>query len=218
MKKTGFVYIWYDSWRKMYYIGCHIGNENDGYICSSNRMRDAHRRRPQDFKRRVIQRDIPRDRILEEEYRWLSMIPKEELGSKYYNVSNRHFGHWLTTQDKSGKKHPMYGKTHTEESKKKMRGKIRTDEQKQVLRVRAKEQFSNPENRKKAGEANIGRTPWLKGRKHSEESRRKMSESLKGHVPWNKGKTGLIKHSEETRQKMRGSRGPQKNPRSATKQ
>lgn len=37
----GFVYIWYDRKRKLYYIGSHKGNINDGYICSSNRMRNA---------------------------------------------------------------------------------------------------------------------------------------------------------------------------------
>ena len=45
-EKYGFIYIWYDNFRKMYYIGRHWGTEDDGYICSSNRMRDAYRRRP----------------------------------------------------------------------------------------------------------------------------------------------------------------------------
>ena len=44
MEKYGFVYIWYDKKRKMYYIGSHWGTDDDGYICSSNRMRDAYRR------------------------------------------------------------------------------------------------------------------------------------------------------------------------------
>ena len=34
-EKTGFIYIWFDTKRKMYYIGCHVGKEDDGYICSS---------------------------------------------------------------------------------------------------------------------------------------------------------------------------------------
>lgn len=87
MEKTGFIYIWYDRKRKMFYIGCHLGSENDGYICSSNRMRDAYRRRPQDFKRRILKRDISRNMILQEEYKWLTLIPKEQLGEKYYNLS-----------------------------------------------------------------------------------------------------------------------------------
>lgn len=99
MEKYGFIYVWYDVWRKMYYIGCHWGHEDDGYICSSNRMRDAYRRRPQDFKRRVIRKNIPRESLLEEEHKWLLLIPDDEMGKKYYNLSKRHFGHWSTNLD-----------------------------------------------------------------------------------------------------------------------
>lgn len=43
-----------------------------------------------------------------------------------------------------------------------------------------------------------GKTPWMKGKHHSEESRRKLSESHKGKTTWNKGK-----HiSEETKAKL----------------
>jgi hypothetical protein len=108
--KEGFVYIWLDRKRKMYYVGCHWGNIDDGYICSSNRMRDAYRRRPHSFKRRILKRYIVRDKLLEEEYKWLKLIPNEKLGKKYYNLSNRHFGHWsansksyITTTEKISK-------------------------------------------------------------------------------------------------------------------
>lgn len=92
--KTGFVYIWYDKKRKMFYLGCHVGKEDDGYICSSRRMRDAYRRRPDDFKRRILKRDIPRDQLLNEEHKWLQLIKDEELGKKYYNLNKHHYGHW----------------------------------------------------------------------------------------------------------------------------
>ena len=74
MKKYGFVYIWYDRKRKMYYIGCHWGTTNDGYICSSKRMRDNYRNRPQDFKRRILRSNIEREKLLEEEFKWLDLI------------------------------------------------------------------------------------------------------------------------------------------------
>ena len=35
MEKYGFVYIWFDRKHKRYYIGCHWGHEDDGYVCSS---------------------------------------------------------------------------------------------------------------------------------------------------------------------------------------
>jgi len=98
LDKEGFIYVWYDAWRKMYYIGCHWGTENDGYICSSNRMRKAYRRRPQDFKRRIIQRGLSRETLLDEEYKWLQLIPEDQLGKKYYNLNIHHFGHWANDE------------------------------------------------------------------------------------------------------------------------
>jgi len=95
MEKYGFVYIWYDRKHKRYYIGCHWGAENDGYICSSSNMKSAYNRRPQDFKRKILSR-IYTDKktLLEEEYNWLKQIKQSELGIKYYNLHNYHFNHW----------------------------------------------------------------------------------------------------------------------------
>lgn len=95
MEKYGFVYIWRDRKHGMYYIGCHWGYDWDSYICSSTRMRNNYNRRPEDFKRRIIKSNIPsRLETLEEEFRWLSMIPDDQLGRKYYNHNKHHFGHW----------------------------------------------------------------------------------------------------------------------------
>lgn len=54
--KYGFVYVWYDRKNKMFYVGCHWGLDTDSYVCSSERMGSAYRRRPQDFKRRIVAR------------------------------------------------------------------------------------------------------------------------------------------------------------------
>ena len=56
MEKYGFVYIWRDRKHKRYYVGSHWGTETDQYICSSSWMKNAYKRRPQDFKRRVVAR------------------------------------------------------------------------------------------------------------------------------------------------------------------
>ena len=96
MEKYGFVYIWYDRKRKMYYIGSHWGFEKDGYICSSNRMRNAYRKRPHDFKRRVIERIYTnRKELFLREDLWLKKIKKKEI---YYNL---HFSvhHWSQDED-----------------------------------------------------------------------------------------------------------------------
>ena len=100
MNKYGFVYLWFDKKRKMYYIGCHWGVETDGYICSSNRMRKAYKRRPADFKRKILSSNISnRELMFEEEHRWMSLIEEKDLGKKYYNLRKHKWGHWTTDEN-----------------------------------------------------------------------------------------------------------------------
>lgn len=93
--KKGFVYIWYDNLRKMFYIGSHWGRTDDGYLCSNDRLYNAIKKRPENFKRKIIEHNIQDKKILlEREQHWLNMIKDEELSSvssvtsntaKYYN-------------------------------------------------------------------------------------------------------------------------------------
>ena len=95
METYGFVYLWFDVKHKRFYVGCRWGKEDDGYVCSSNWMKQAYKHRPQDFKRRILSRIYTnRQDLLAEEYKWLSMMKKDELGNKYYNLHNHHFNHW----------------------------------------------------------------------------------------------------------------------------
>lgn len=95
MEKYGFVYIWFDRKHKRFYIGSHWGTEDDGYICSSPWMRNAFKRRPNDFKRRLLKTNLEsRKETLNEENRWLKLIKSNELGKRYYNLRNQEFGHW----------------------------------------------------------------------------------------------------------------------------
>lgn len=99
----GFVYIWYDINRKMFYIGSHVGNTTDGYVCSNKRMLLAYKKRPNTFKRRilaVITGGSKKDVHLAEQ-RWLEMIKDVELSTgnnkiagtiRYYNVKKTAFG------------------------------------------------------------------------------------------------------------------------------
>ena len=99
MEKYGFVYIWRDRKHKRYYIGCHWGYIDDGYICSSVWMRNSYKRRPQDFKRRILEIVKENDNIYDIEHKWLSFIKIEELGKRYYNLQNRRFNHWSNTDN-----------------------------------------------------------------------------------------------------------------------
>jgi hypothetical protein len=190
MEKYGFVYIWFDSWRKMYYIGCHWGREDDGYICSSTRMRKAYRRRPQDFKRRIIQKGIARDVLMDEEFKWLNLVPDEQLGNKYYNLSKRHFGHWSSNEEKL-----------------KSVGEKISDSVKQL--------HQDPEYREKYLEGLKKRPPQtkeqiqkrsdaLRGKPRSEETKKKISDTNTGKV------NGPL--SEETKKKLSIALSGEKNP------
>jgi hypothetical protein len=195
-EKYGFVYIWYDRKRKMFYIGCHWGNINDKYICSSDRMGHAYKRRSTDFKRRILETNIlDKSLLLEREYYWLKQIKDDELSKKYYNANKHHFGHWFETQDKSGKNHPMFGKTHSKEARLKISQALQGKEPWN----KGKTGVYSEDVLRKMGEKNINNDYNL-GKKRNDECKLKMSQSHKGKDPWNKGKTGI--YSEETIRKM----------------
>ena len=101
MKKYGFVYLWFDKKHQRFYLGCHWGYEDDGYICSSRWMRQAYRRRPNDFKRRIITRvHSSQSDLLAEEAKWLSLIDDNEIGNRYYNLKKHTYGHWTADPQK----------------------------------------------------------------------------------------------------------------------
>lgn len=188
MEKYGFVYIWYDCKHKRYYVGCHWGTEEDGYICSSTNMNHAYKRRPNDFKRRILSRVSDRSKLLEEEYKWLSQIKQEELRVRYYNLHNHHFNHWshdnnlkISIGQKislSQRSNPNFGKWNkgnvvSEETKRKIS---------QSTSIAMKEHYKkNPrseETRKKISENNKRlqkeKLVGMHGKKHSEETIQKM--------------------------------------------
>lgn len=202
MEKYGFVYLWRDRKHNKFYIGSHWGFENDGYLCSSRWMRAAFKRRPQDFKRRIIETTSNRGDLNNLEHKWLQMIREDEIGKKYYNLKNHRFGHWSEDECKrlsvgekisqSHKNHPggwghwKTGSKHSEETLRKLseshKGKT----------------WNLVHGQEKADELREKHINWLKTRSytHSEETRKKISDAKAGKVPWNKG----IKQSEYRKQ------------------
>lgn len=94
---TGFVYLWYDRAKQMFYIGSHFGTAGDKYICSSPWMKRAYKRRPSHFMRRILYWHFSEDRqtLLEREFEWLRKIPSNELGKRFYNLNGGKPGHWI---------------------------------------------------------------------------------------------------------------------------
>jgi hypothetical protein len=89
----GFVYIWYDKKHTRYYIGSHKGHLDDGYISSSTWMKNAYKRRPLDFRRKLLSIIMTnKEDLLQEEQKWLNFIKDDELGKKYYNLKKKAAG------------------------------------------------------------------------------------------------------------------------------
>lgn len=86
----GFVYLWRDRINGTYCIGSHLGSWNDGYLSSTGHLKAAYDKRPTHFMRRILYwlRTNDRKRLLQEEARWLSFIPLNELRNAQ-NVKNK---------------------------------------------------------------------------------------------------------------------------------
>ena len=198
IEKYGFVYIWRDKKNNRYYVGCHYGTIDDGYICSSNWMRDAFRRRPSDFRRRIIITNLTRKEMYLEEQRMFSMIKPEELKTRYYNLRlNTTLEPWHADPDKlltvgqkiskanTGRKSPCT----PERARKISEGK------------KGKPIILTEEGRAKRVEAS-------KNRIVSDEQKQKISEGVKKHFKENghncTGTTLSEEHKEAISRKLKG--------------
>ncbi len=161
LEKYGFVYIWRDRKHKRYYIGSHWGTEDDGYICSSRWMRNSYRRRPEDFKRKTISKNLKSVReTFVEEQKWISLIKEFELGVRYYNrTRNVIHGDGV---DRKG---------ISEQTREKMRqAKLGTSN---IHKGKSLEELHGIEKaqliRSKLQESHLGQEAWNKDKKFSEE-------------------------------------------------
>jgi hypothetical protein len=177
--KFGFVYIWYDKGKHKYYIGSHWGHYNDGYVCSSTWMRDARRKRPNDFKRRILE-TIPTNRedLLIAEQKWLDKIRPEKFRNRYYNITDRVYkNYWwldedrkLSTRQKISKK--LKGRIN--KPNKGTTGKKYSEETKLKMSIAQNERYKQIPVSDKSKEKN--RLSHL-GRKHSEETKEKIRKN-----------------------------------------
>ena len=86
MNKESFVYLWYDSRSKMFYLGKHKGTPDDGYTHSSKRWQQFKSDSvPQGVRRRIIAWGIDED-MYELETKLL-LNRKEKCWDRYYNIN-----------------------------------------------------------------------------------------------------------------------------------
>ena len=99
---TGYVYLWYDTKAKFFYVGGHYGKVEDSYICSNKVMKRAYKLRPNTFRFKVLEYvfgDTRNLRLIEQ--KWLDKIKDHELllsenvknkTVRYYNVKKHSAG------------------------------------------------------------------------------------------------------------------------------
>ena len=189
-QKYGIIYLWFDIKKKRYYLGAHWGTENDGYICSSRWMRNTYKKRPETFKRRILEKNIKsKENMFLREDVWLSKIKECELGAKYYNLQ-KHWKHWNSDQKKS-----LSVREKLSEATK----KLHEDPvyRQKYLEGRKKLPPRSEEAIRKTALANTGK-------KRTEETKQKISRAHKGKI------VGPL--SEETKQKLSIALSGDKNP------
>lgn len=131
---TGFVYKWVDTSNGMYYIGCHKGDVNDGYIGSGTYFLKAYNKRPEAFVREVL---YSGEHFAElEEFMLTELNASQDKQS--YNLTNACRGQYEYTseiREKIGKAHK--GKVTSEATKRKMslaaKGKPKSKEHRKAV-------------------------------------------------------------------------------------
>lgn len=91
---TGYIYLWYDTKAKLFYLGGHKGKVEDSYVCSNKMMLRAYKKRPETFKFKVLEYITGDNVVLREaEQRWLNMINEDELywTPNIYNKTVRYY-------------------------------------------------------------------------------------------------------------------------------
>ena len=140
--KEAFIYLWYDAYNKMYYLGKHKGTPDDSYTHSSTIWESFTKDTiPEGVTRRILAYGTDEEMCILENK--LLVNRKERCWDRYYNES---LGDPRYV-DTSGKNNPMWGKTHTPEAIKKMsdvkKGKKLSEEHKKNL-SEAKSDKNNP--------------------------------------------------------------------------
>lgn len=109
MKDDSFLYKWTDTKQNMFYVGVHKGTIDDGYICSSKILLEEYKKRPNDFKRKILKTGTY-EQVIKEETKLLKEVNAAQ-NKQYYNQHNGDGN--------------FFCKFHTEETKKIIQQKLK---------------------------------------------------------------------------------------------
>lgn len=199
MRYYGFVYLWFDTVRRKFCVGSHFGSLDDGYLTSTGHMKLAYMKRPETFKRRILEYcyEDNLQALQSKEQHWLDLIKDEELGIKYYNLKKIATG----GNGQANKGNSNIGGWNRGVTREML--KLRKCGDFCLLIDKPKDQIYQlewtPERREKAS-TNMKKKwengilhpseSWNKGEtKETNQSVKRMSEAKKGKPTWNKGKS-----------------------------
>ena len=157
--QEAFVYCWTDHKTNMLYVGYHKGRQDDGYICSQDKLEDPdkipmmveYRKRPQDFTRMVLAEGTAEDcRALEEV---ILVAAGAARSNRFYN---QHNGGKNFVFDAKGENNPMYG-THRTGIDNPMYGRHHTEETREHLRKISTGKKATQETRDKMSKTRKGK-------------------------------------------------------------
>jgi group I intron endonuclease len=163
-----FIYLWYDSQNKKYYLGKHKGSPDDWYTHSSYVWPSFTKDNiPKGVRRRILAYGTEKE-IAKLEHEFL-LNRKNKCWHRYYNLGIGD-GVWI---DMTGPNNHMYGKKHTEETRKKMSAALKGRKNPMSGRKHTEETL------KKLRVINAGSGNPFYGRKHTEETLEKMRSTQK---------------------------------------
>ena len=148
MSSESFLYIWYDAPNKKYYLGKHKGSPDDSYTHSSTVWESFTKSTIPDGVRRRILAYGTDEEMTKLEHNLL-LNRRQKCWDRYYNVS----AGWPLLFDISGTNNPMYGRKHSEETRKKLsevnKGKKHSEESRKKLSEEKKKKKHSEESKKK---------------------------------------------------------------------
>lgn len=199
MQYFGFIYIWFDTIKRKFCVGSHYGKIDDGYVTSTGYMMRAYKKRPETFKRKILEYVLTDDKveIFKQEQKWLDKIKDEELTTKYYNFKKAAAG-GNGKANLGNSKCGGWNKGATKEMltlRKEGKFKLLCDKPKNVpLKTWSQESKSRQSELMKRRHASGSMPqPWNLGLSAQNDERlalygKKVSESKIGGTAWNKGK------------------------------
>lgn len=178
MTHEAFVYSWRNRTTNRIYIGWHKGDLNDGYVCSSKKLKEEYTENPSNFERCIIACGSAKHMSSLE-----TAILKAVDAKRNTAFYNQHNGNGL-----------YHLKSHTTEHRmrmaKLMTGRVMSIESRLKMSKSQKARIRKPHSL----ETKIKMSATHKGKKgHSAEVIARINATRKSNnvTPWNKGKKGL---------------------------